>query len=268
MMQTCGDGYMGPKCGLCAGGYYLTPEQSWCSHNQLAACCVQRAMCSAQHATHAMRSGACNVQHTPGGLGGSMRLTDPERTHFVQVLDVQRVTGSMRKTDHRCRTRPSAPCAAPAAAASAPGLGSPLATFAPGSPFHICTGTGLTPCHICAGTGLTLNHICAGTGIPRPVRLPVSGCACNLVQHKIQHAAVQHNMLQHMRPRLRVSDDAAACSALCPEDSTSKLMRTVRPQPCTGLAAATSAPGLGPPLPTSSPGLGSPCHICTGTGLA
>ena len=179
MLQTCGDGYMGPKCGLCAGGYYLTPEQSWCSHNQLAACCVQRAMCSAQHATHAMRSGACNVQHTPGGLGGSMRPTHPERTPFVQVLDVRRVACGMRKADHRCCTRPPAPCAMPTTAAPAPGLGS--------------------PCHICAGTGLTPCHICAGTGIPRSVRLPVSGCACDLVQHKMQHAAVQYNMLQHMR---------------------------------------------------------------------
>ena len=44
----------------------------------------------------------------------------------------------------------------------------------------------------------------------------------------------------------------------------------------TGLAPATSAPGLGSPLPTSSPGLGSPLphlrrdwaypgHICAGT---
>ncbi len=55
MMQTCGDGYMGPKCGLCAGGYYLTPEQSWCSHGQPAACNVQRMQYAAAHATYSIR---------------------------------------------------------------------------------------------------------------------------------------------------------------------------------------------------------------------
>jgi hypothetical protein len=145
-------------------------------------------------------------------------------------------------------------------AASAPGLGSPFATSAPGRGFSPprLRWDWAHPRHICAGTrlgnrfwegpkgfaeGLPTAPRCAPLARHWPVR---SGLACG--------AAQSVGM-------------TGLCRTDCSADTPWLRPHEARPAGCTrlhhvcagtGLAAATSAPGLGPLLPTSAPGLDSP----------
>ena len=79
---------------------------------------------------------------------------------------------------------------------------------------------------------------------------------------------VRSNALQARRHSATCNALRATCNMRC-APSPKECARNV-PCPChicteTGLAPATSAPGVGPPLPHLHRDWAHPCHICTGT---
>jgi hypothetical protein len=134
------------------------------------------------------------------------------------------------------------------------------------------TGHWAPPAHICAGTGLdpTSPHLHGHWAHPShngtaPDRRTSATCALRMVT--MWHSNV---CLQRMSPPPVVAFEASPWDSRA---ASPDLAAIVRPRPnhgCTGtgLAPATSAPGLGSPRRHWPQHWAHPCHICHRTGLA
>jgi hypothetical protein len=148
-------------------------------------------------------------------------------------------------------------------ATSAPGLGLTPATSAPGlgAPLPHLHRDWAQPCHICAGTGAHRCDIRTTTWLRRARAAGGSSPSCGIAATPAGCRTVPPSIHRGVPPQRRASmrcTDAHAAKVPCHICTGTQLTSAMCICTGSGLAPATSAPGLGSPLSISAPGLGSP----------